>query len=307
MAPLRIHISSNGYTALFGDELEELVRAHEPNFVSTADRPLHITLLTKAEARSLAKNPFATAHLPTDLFPIGLGGDRERGILFLVVLINSFQVVRSKAGLPFKDLHITLTTPAHSSPEDHPHDLSTLLDEPLAFAEPCSALLDALSHHHFLRNDYPSSYQVALRFNALRPLSATSHIRLGDAALTLDRPKVAMLAYGRAWELAVDEGRLRMYALKGICKCSRETEWGTSLLGREKEDLEDGLEERGLWTAWSKQLKDAVLEASVELDGPELCLESREKVCVKTDSSEAHQLMRFFVSVLFLWVLSNVP
>ncbi|ORY80207.1 hypothetical protein BCR35DRAFT_304381 [Leucosporidium creatinivorum] len=308
MSPLRIHISSNGYTALFGDELKELVLAHDPNFVSSADRPLHITLLNKAEARSLPKNPFASATPPSDLVTVGLGGDRERGVLkFLVVLINSFQVVRTKAGLPLKDFHITLSTPAHSSPEDYPHDLSTLLSDPLTSPEPASALLNGISLHHLLHRDYESAYQVALRSQSLYTLSATSHIRLGDAALKLERPKVAMLAYGRAWELAVDEENIRGYALRGIGKCSRETEWGTTLTEREKEEMEEGLEGRGLLKDWSKELKNAVLEMSVEGERPELCLETRERIWVKGEG-EAHQLMRFFRWILpFRLVVSSIP
>lgn len=297
MSSLRIHISSNGYTALFGDELVELVQAHDPSFVPTASRPLHITLLTKAEARSLPRNPFANARPPTDLVPVGLGGDRELGILFLVVLINSFQAVRIRAGLPCKDFHISLRTPTHSSPEAHPHDLSTIVDDPLTSAKPSSALLDALSLHHFLRSDYELAYQVALRFTSRHPLPATPHIRLGDAALRLERPKIAMRGRRLAWELAFDEDKVRAYALNGIGKCGKEAEWGTTLTEREKEDLQDGLEGSGVWTDWREELKDEVLRMSVEGDKPELCLESREKVWVKKKEGP-HQLMRFFVSCL---------
>ena len=309
MAPLHIRISSNGYTALYGDELESLVKAHLPDWSTTASHPLHITLLTKDEARSLDSNPFTDAGPPKDLVVVGLGGDRAQGALHLVVLANSLQVVRKKAGLPLKEFHITLSTPPRSSPEDWPHGLATLFADPRAEPHPPVKLLDALSLDYFLRSDFSAAYEIALRCtSSLHPPSAQSHIRLGDAALKLEQHKLAMLAYARAWELAEDD-KVRQYALKGIGKCSLYTEWGTSFEERERGDLEglptargkgkvtDG-DHQALWTPWSTELRSEVAQMAEEMDKPELCLESREKVFLLDDAREEVRLMRFFVSGL---------
>lgn len=297
MSDLTINISSSGYTALFGDHLEALVRKYDPSFTRRpAAHPLHITLLTKEEARSLPLNPFAGVGVPKDLVDVGLGakGDAQ----FVVVLLNSALVVRIKAGLPKKDFHITLYTPPRSSPEDYPHDLSTLLADPLD-ADPPRTLLDALSLHHFLHAEYQTAMQVALRAVALDPTSTTSHVRLGDAALKLGYWKLGMLAFGRGWELArrQEEGRVGEYCLRGIGRCARGTEWGCTWAEREEGELEGvkGRTWEELWTPWSEELREVVGRMAEEMEKPELSLGSRERIRMRSAEGGDYELMRFFV------------
>ncbi|GAA5849947.1 hypothetical protein JCM8547_000961 [Rhodosporidiobolus lusitaniae] len=325
---LSLYIHSNsGYTSLVGSCLSTLVSSFPSSSSSSSSthEELHITLLTKSEAallRSQSKpNPFLAFSLSlAEIVPLGLGGSpKHEDVSFLVVLVNRTNFLRRKAGLPFKDFHVSLSTPAHSSPEDFPHGLSTLL-APLNFS-PRTTLnttqLDALSQHFLLSSDFPSSFSAALRLAHLSLSSSSSSclssskalIRLADAALKLERYKTAMLAFGRAWEVAgvEEEGgegkreKARIWAMRGMEKASRETEWGTVWYEREEEELEKLVDEgreggkelrRVLLEPWGEELREAVRTRFGEMESPTFEVDAEESVVVRMENGENVRMRR---------------
>lgn len=295
MASLHIHTSANGYTAIYGSELNQMVTSVAPAFEPTAHRSLHITLLTKTEAQDLASrsipNPFRD--LPIELKQIvalGLAHDNE-GRASLLVLLPSFALLRSKTGLPGKDFHISLSDVEASS-----HALSTLDHDPCDATPPPSVyLFDALALHHRTRSDLFISQSVAFRGLKIYPTSGELWIRLGDASFRLRQFKLGMLAFGRSYSLSSDS-KVQNYAIKQTLGCSRETEWGRTFTESEKGEVEllEGIE--GAWDEWSEGLKDELTSKAEEGDRPTLCLDSRERIWVRR-GGEDQKLMRFFVSL----------
>jgi atypical dual specificity phosphatase len=312
MSNLQVVVHSSGYTSIVGTSFfTSLLSALEPLPSSSSNtnsrHGLHITLLTKSEAASLksrgVRNPFEGAvFTEEDVVLVGLGGDERQGIGFAVVLINRANVIRRKAGLPLKNFHISLSTPPSASPEDFPHDLSTLR-RPLDMSALTSpTLLDALAHHYLLSSDFLSSFAAASRLCVVSlpsPSAPKPFLRLADASYRLKSAKLAMLAYGRAFELA-DEGAAKNYALKQLYRCSAETEWGTTWYERDWEQFEglhDGLREE-LLKPWSEELREAIRSRAQKMDPPTLCIEAEDRLTVQHQGQD-ERMMRNFVRLAF--------
>ncbi|BGP44999.1 hypothetical protein JCM10450v2_000814 [Rhodotorula kratochvilovae] len=281
MLPVKLLVNGSGYTALWDEAaLAPLISPFFDLAQLPSPRPsLHVTLLTKEEARSLAErgvaNPFLDATFTSsDLVPLGLSGNDAT---FLVLLSPKLNALRLSAGLPLADLHITLLTPPHASPSSVPHGLSTLRTPPPS----TSTALDALAHHYLLARDYPASRAAAARACALDPASSRPLVRLGDAAARLGQCKLAHLAYAQAWERANKGGdeRVRAYAGERMARTARGTEWGTTYLGgegAELEDLSDGVQDL-LLKPWSEALREEARERAEGMGAPQLCVEARKK------------------------------
>lgn len=311
MSDLRLVVHPSGYTSLTGTafftSLLSTLKVSAPSPAVNARHSLHVTLLTKHEASSLRErgvaNPSEGAVFRRgDNVPVGLGGDERRGVSFAVVLVNRANVLRRRAGLPLKNFHLTLSTPPFSSPEDFPHDLSTLR-EPVHIPSLTSLpFLDALSHHFFLSANFSSSFTAATRLYTLSlpsPSSPLPFVRLADAAYRHSNGKTAMLAYGRAFELATSVGT-REYALKQLWKCSDRTEWGTGWYEREEGELEElGRDVRGeLLRPWGEELREAVCTRAEKMEPPTLMVEAEERLVVEVQGEDV-RLMRNFVRRLF--------
>ncbi|GAA6001664.1 hypothetical protein JCM10207_002254 [Rhodosporidiobolus poonsookiae] len=321
MASLSLYIQpSSGYTSLTGTSALSLLLADclTPEQLDRARGVrdgLHVTLLTKIEARLLRQcgvaNPFQdTVFTISDIVPLGLGGDSQRGVSFAVVLLNIAAVLRRKAGLPPKAFHISLETPPHASPEDFPHGLSTLRTPLDVKSLTSSTVLDALAHHYLLSADFSSSLSVAARFCALSPTCSKPWVRLGDAALALQHHKLMMLAFGRAWELAEADEPVRAYAARQLGRCGRETEWGTTYFEYEAPQLEEVLDEgvrNRLVEPWGSELKQVVFDLAEKAEPPVLAVEGRERAVLVHDGQE-NRLMRNFRWILpFHLAVSSIP
>lgn len=300
MADLRLRISNSGFTSLVGDFVDSIASKFTKELPSSG-HSLHITLLTRVEARELKErnvvNPFVNFGIESkDLVVLGLGSDR--GAKFVVVLINKVNILRLKNGLPTKNFHISLSTLAGTGPEDVYHGIETLLVDPLYSDTTSLSTLDTLALHHLLRKDNSASLATSVLASSRFPSSPQPFLRIADAAFRLDRYKLAMVAYARTFDLTqASQASLRDYAIKQIGRCSRFTEWGPTYLERERPQFDD-IEEENLkrfLVPWSEELKTRCTELSESLDAPVLSIESRERVNVQTAGGE-YKLQRFFVS-----------
>lgn len=110
-----------GGIALVGPAL--LDAAHYFGIVDLPDHPLHITLLTSSEYKSISKSKpkfefdIRLPDVPLHRIYI-LGVIRRKNVSFLVVLWNHANVWRKSLGLQKKEYHVTL-----SNEDDHDHEL----------------------------------------------------------------------------------------------------------------------------------------------------------------------------------------
>lgn len=112
-------VSYGGTLAVTGAALSAAHKLHAPQ-LSPPSFPLHLTLLTKAEYRSLGQSRpplIDTSHLHV----LGLGGLPSRGLYWLVVVWNHGNRWRKSVGLPAKQFHVTL-----SEKDDHALDKGTM-------------------------------------------------------------------------------------------------------------------------------------------------------------------------------------
>ncbi|KAH8094703.1 ATP dependent DNA ligase [Cristinia sonorae] len=242
-----------GCIALVGDEINTVASAtlqsnafleHRPNGFKPSPFPYHITLLSKAELRTLSdKSP------PKDLLQLvlaalgpsshrvhylGLGEVTRFGehALFVVCIWAKGQTVRKQLGLPPKHFHITLS--AH---DIHGVDkgLSTLL-LPLDDSHTSPTLLDHLTYTLLVMQDYSQAQQYAVQLCVKDAGSEKGFLRLGDISLKTWKFKLAMLAFSRAFERSSSE-QSEEYCVQKILLCSKETEWGTVFAEEEASQL----------------------------------------------------------------------
>ncbi|KAG2811295.1 hypothetical protein PC116_g19762 [Phytophthora cactorum] len=217
----------------------------------------HMTLVTKDELRELSVTAVqeAVESLSTRCFAIGLGGGNgatrdlsPTGVYFVVFVWPKAQAFRTKHGLPLKDFHLSVST---ANRHDIDKTSDTLMDNSSLESLDRSAL-EALSRQVMLEHKPERALEIAaLLCRKYREETTRGWIRLADAALLTDRPKLAMLSYGYLVERMArrplqdgDEGRdsaLWRHCCAQLSKCAGLTEWGPVFVDGEIEQVPPGL------------------------------------------------------------------
>ncbi|GAA5950462.1 hypothetical protein JCM3765_004556 [Sporobolomyces pararoseus] len=300
MSQLRVQTAASGYTSLVGPAIDSIASTFTNPDDSQPKHAPHITLLTKAEAQELQDralpNPFVDVQFEEDnMVTLGKGGGG--GSQFIVVLLNRANILRLKVGLKLKFFHVTLTDPPSQEAETYYQDLLLLSLDRLSLPETPIRDVEALSHHHFLRQEYSSSIEVALLGLRRFPSSSQPFLRIAESSFRLEHFKLAMVAFARAYDLSHSSNfKLRRYCLKHIGRCSRRTDWGPTYLESEKPQF-DGLQlndKAQLLQPWSKSLWKGCLELCEDLEVPELSVASRERSFVHSSRQREYGLPRFF-------------
>ncbi|KAJ3544850.1 hypothetical protein NMY22_g2641 [Coprinellus aureogranulatus] len=264
-----------------------------PNYDPSFD--YHVTLLSKAEVRSVAEDrPRVAPRGSTQgAYCAGIGGNRDVGVLYLVVIWAAGQQLRKQLGLPPKHFHITLT-----DNDDHDMDKGIHSLFPGQFPEtPTFEFLDHLTFTLQCFGKYSEAQGYSATMALTSPRSQKGFLRLADAALANGMFKLAMLSYACSYDRA-DDGKVQAYCLKKLIACSAHTEWGAVF--QETEVSQIPLNIADLLTApWSKALREALAD---EAPTPSLLLEPRDalfipkgKVVPTNFNKEAlYKLPRFF-------------
>lgn len=97
-----------GTLALCGPSLVTAHSHHAPR-IPSPPFPLHITLLTPAEYKSIGRPSVADVEIPTHhVYALGLG-QTSRQVQWLVIAWNHANKWRKASGLPIKEFHMTLS------------------------------------------------------------------------------------------------------------------------------------------------------------------------------------------------------
>ncbi|TFK21556.1 ATP dependent DNA ligase [Coprinopsis marcescibilis] len=237
----------------------------------------HITLLTKDELRQIPSDKIAS--LEVDLryvFPVGLGGNRDSSVIYIVVIWAAGQQLRKQLGLPPKHFHITL-----SPKDDHDMDKgvkSLFSGQYLTQMIQTDLLIEFYDHSAFtghIMGDYGAAGGYGETLMSKFPKSHKGFLRLADASLATEDFKRAMLAYAACYERAEEE-KLRKYCIKKLIACSEKTEWGCVFQQHEFAQIPFDLGPV-LIKPWSNDLQLALSEASTT---PKLCLQPRDALYI---------------------------
>ncbi|WVW79538.1 hypothetical protein I302_101507 [Kwoniella bestiolae CBS 10118] len=174
---------------------------------------------------------------------------------------------------------------------------------------PSADFLDHLIHTLHLLQDYPTAQTYCGRLilveNQGESRLSRGYIRLGDTAFQLEKYKLAMLSYARAYENARknDEERITKYCLKRLERCSAHTEWGNVLLEEELDQVPNALSQM-LLEPWSTELRSTIGEMQLS---PSLCLESRQRMYTP-HQGDLYKLPRFFKWIIpFSFAAMSTP
>jgi atypical dual specificity phosphatase len=225
----------------------------QPRFSVLPEDEWHMTLVTKDELHRLSADAVQEAmeSLSTRCFAIGLGGgdgatriQSPSGVYFVVCVWPKAQAFRTKHGLPPKDFHVSVSTVNR-----HNLDKSSdaLLNDACLEALDRSAL-EALSRQVMLERKPDRALEIAtILCTRFGEESWRGWVRLADAALLTDRPKLAMLSYGHLVERMIarpgenDSGGrgspLWQHCCAQISKCAEATEWGPVFVDEELEQV----------------------------------------------------------------------
>lgn len=209
--------------------------------------PLHITLLTKEEKRTLGSPDLGDVDLE-HVYLLGPGANRSGTVRWVVAIWNHGNLYRKKLKLPPKDFHITLT-------DQDEHNIDKGITSLVGGLEALSSLLEGLDEsaldHILASKQTPFHPQLASQMVLRYPDSYKSYIRLGDCTIH-EQPKVAMLSYARALQL---NPAVHDYAVKRVSSLSHRVLWGPALTRSEHEALTvEGLLD-ALQKPWSSELK----------------------------------------------------
>ncbi|ETP29550.1 hypothetical protein F442_21321 [Phytophthora nicotianae P10297] len=283
----------------------------EPQFPMLPEDEWHMTLVTKDELRELSTDAIQEAMEPlsTRCFAIGLGGGSEAtrdlgpaGVYFVVFVWPKAQAFRTKHGLPMKDFHVSVSI---ANRHDIDKTSDALLDNSCLESLGKSAL-EALSRQVMLEHKPECALEIAtLLCTKFGEETARGWVRLADASLLTDRPKLAMLSYGHLVERMTrtpqddSEGRgsaLCRHCCTQLSKCAELTEWGPVFAKEEIEQVPSNLRSFlcrpwsiSTWTA----IRDSTQNTSMALSYP-----SRERLTTPYSPlgnlMEQYTLPRFF-------------
>ncbi|KAF6748432.1 ATP dependent DNA ligase [Ephemerocybe angulata] len=319
MASSLVLTRNRGTLALIGDHITELVQdalksaffgsngLTAPPFDTSAT--YHVTVLSKAELRSVPKEQvlkITTKVDPLQIHCIGIGGNKDAGVLYLIVVWAAGQQIRKQLGLPPKHFHITL-----SSNDSHDMDKSVDSLFPDQFPEkPSLELLDhlAFTSHAFFKYTQAEAYGIDLILHF--PQSQKGFLRLADAAFAIGTFKLAMLSYACIYD-RTDDGKLHSYCLKKLASCSAHTEWGHVFQEHEIPQIPNAVAPL-LVTPWSPSLRSSLADAGLT---PSLQLEPRGALYIpkspiegRFDKSVLYKLPRFFRWLIpFRFAIMSTP
>lgn len=290
-----------GSYALTGPIVDNLVHAALqrrplglPDTVPNLPCPYHITLFSKSELKEFSNEQQAQlAGLQTSgprIFSAGIGGREKQDVWFVVVVWAGGQAIRKQFRLPPKHFHITL-----SAQDVHNVDkgIETLLPEQFP-EEPSPDFLDHLTFTLHSFGKYHDALEFSVRLCHVEPEGHRGFLRLSDAALCLERHKLAMLSCAASFQRTSDQ-KVRDYLLRKMRECSQFTEWGTIFLEHEMDQLPGTLSST-LSEPWSNELRDVLADGEYH---PSLCLEPRQPLFIplesaKNSASSLYRLPRFF-------------
>ncbi|KAJ3187298.1 hypothetical protein HDU85_006586 [Gaertneriomyces sp. JEL0708] len=255
-------VESRGYLGLFGPAIDSMAADEIP--APRQATPFHVTLFSKDELKS-RKSEIDQLNISTVVvaIPVDLGLGKRGDVYFKVLWWPQGNDLRSSAGLPAKDFHITL-----SAADKHDVDkgcsslirhrklsevqISTISKSLLQAKHVDQALLQLLAKHSPTMSDTSfdivrrtlarqdlSSWDFTTAYLASHPQSIAAHVRFADEVLKSassrtspemrhagipNCSKLAMMHYAKAAELA--EGKTLAYCITGIVKCMSTTECG---------------------------------------------------------------------------------
>ncbi|KAG8931749.1 hypothetical protein FRC02_002207 [Tulasnella sp. 418] len=272
--------------------------------------PFHITLITKAELRSLSNfdlKSFKNGLQNTvgSVIYLGPGGrDSKRSeVLFVVIVWNAAQQARKKLGLPPKQFHITLT-----QNDDHTVDkgIDSLLHPVPSFH---TGHLDDIAMSLMLERRHGRAMEVATDLCLRLPDSPRGYVRTGDIAIATEQYKLAILSFGRALSLDTSPGgKVEQYCLKRLLECAKHAEWGALFVEEEPDQLPQVLYDT-LITPWPMKVRRLVADHAWS-DGshPSLCIDSRVRLRVPSSGTDLYELPRYFRWIVpFHFALMSTP
>ncbi|KAF9016890.1 ATP dependent DNA ligase [Hymenopellis radicata] len=259
--------------------------------IKTVDE-FHITVLTKAEFQSSPAS-IREGTLPlldtSRIYSTGIGGNASKGVFFVVIIWVAGQQFRRRLGLPPKEFHITLS---HNDDHTLKKGITSLFYGQFPSA-PSPDLLDHVIYTLHLFSNHIEEEKYSIQLVKALPDSHRGFLRLGDAAFSLEKYKLAMLAYACAFVRSGSEPKPESYCLRKLSDCARHAEWGLVFQESEKGQLPDDLVS-SLIVPWPNTLRQAIRDTEFL---PTLMLSPRESLslgrCAK-GRPLFHRLPRFF-------------
>ncbi|KAG5653901.1 hypothetical protein H0H81_009493 [Sphagnurus paluster] len=250
--------------------------------------PYHITLFSKAELKNIPADRLKNIQADTRyIHSAGVGGSKNSGVFFVVIIWAAGQQIRKQLGFPPKHFHITL-----SSRDDHDIDkgIDSLFDGQLPFKR-TPEFLDHLTFTLYVFGQYQRAQDFCKDLILAWPNSHKGFLRMADAALASELHKLSMLSYACAYERSQDD-KVQLYCIKRMVDCSKNTEWSSTMLEEEIPQIPQEIA-RFLFFPWSPTLRSALSEGNIT---PSLQLEPRESLYIPTSipNEPFFKLPRFF-------------
>ena len=256
--------------------------------VLNAPQPYHITLFTKAEVRTLSRERVDALQPDVRyIYSAGVGGNKDTGVLYIVIVWAAGQQLRKQFGLAPKQFHITLSAVDN-------HDMDKGIDSlfPNQFpSNPTPEFFDHLAFTLHISGQYFRAREYSSRLIISQPDSPKGYIRLADSAHGDGLHKLAMLAYACTYKRTDDE-KIRSYCVKKMIECSKGTEWGLVFQEQEVTELPEEIVTT-LLEPWPASLCEAISDKDVV---PSLQLLPRDSLFVPNSWTidRFYKLPRFF-------------
>ena len=255
---------------------------------SNAPQPYHITLFTKAEVRTIPRERVDALQPDVRyIYSAGVGGNKDTGVLYIVIIWAAGQQVRKQFGLAPKQFHITL-----SAVDNHDMDKGVGSLFPNQFpSNPTPEFTDHLAFTLHIFGQYFKAREYSLQLIMSQPDSPKGYIRLADSALGDGLHKLAILAYTCTFR-TVDDEKIRSYCVKKIIECSKGTEWGLVFQEQEITELPEDIVDT-LLEPWPPALCEAISDKDIV---PTLQLLPRDSLFVPSSwtTDRFYKLPRFF-------------
>jgi atypical dual specificity phosphatase len=267
------------------------------NFTPARSQAFYITLISEDEILNLSNDQIAKSNVDVrQVYSAGVGSyDRDKdGVFFVVIIWAAGQQFRKQLGLPSMQFHIQLS--ARDTPDMH-KGIDSLL--PGQFPDdPCADFLDHLAFTLHLTSQYQRAQSFCVDLIRALPTSPRGFLRLGDSALRSHQYKLSMLSYGCAFQ-RTEEYKMKEYCVKKMVECSKETEWGTVFRGQDISQISDDIYEL-LVTPWDFELRSRLSNTETV---PTLCLETREKLSIPTNSETSTRRSFYSLPRFFRWLV----